>query len=160
MLWHSATSPKPGPILSNLGAPLLGVLMAPPANKARYRSICPSGLAWLGVNLKSGYDDTLSSFKKCYRTRLGNLGHPAVGEDALLLDVSAALDVEVKAEWRITKIDWVEFFESDLKKGGESIHSITRLAKAPPVGEVVLDGVKRSDDHAMLQSERIKWSKI
>ncbi len=65
------------------------------SNKARYRSICPSRLAWLGVNLKGGYDDLLSSFKKCYRTRLGNLGHPAAGEEALLQCISAALEVEI-----------------------------------------------------------------
>ncbi len=46
------------------------------------------------------------------------------------------------------------------KKGGKTIHSITRLAEAPPVGEVTVDGVLRSDDQAMLHEEHDKWSKI
>ena len=54
----------------------------------------------------------------------------------------------------------MEFIENDLKKGGKSVHSITRLSEAPPVGEVTLDGVARSDDHALLQSEHQKWSKL
>ncbi len=50
--------------------------------------------------------------------------------------------------------------ENDLKKGGKSIRSIAKLAEPPPVGEVEIGGVRRSDDQAMLQSEHTKWSKI
>ncbi len=46
------------------------------------------------------------------------------------------------------------------RKGAKSIHSITRLAEVPPVGEVVVNGVLRSDDQAMLHEEHKKWSKI
>ena len=78
----------------------------------------------------------------------------------MLEQVSKALEAEVKTEWGISKQDWVSFIESDLKKGGKSIHSITRLAEPPPVGEVEVGGVKRSDDPAMLQAEHEKWSNI
>ncbi len=70
------------------------------------------------------------------------------------------VDAEVKTEWAMSRADWVEFIESDRKKGGKSIHSINRLAEGPPVGEVVVDGVNRADDSAMLHSEHQKWSKI
>ena len=34
------------------------------------------------------------------------------------------------------------------------------MAEAPPIGEVEVNGVIRSDDQAMLHSEHAKWSKI
>ena len=128
--------------------------------KARFKAISPARLAWLGINLKGKHDEALGVFKKCYRTRLGNLGRAAPEEEGLLGHLCGALEVETKSEWAISRSDWVEFIENDLKKGGKSIHSITRLAEAPPVGEVVVDGVTRSDDQAMLVSEHLKWSTI
>ena len=110
--------------------------------------------------MKGRHDEDLRAFKKCYRTRLGNLGHPAAGEDEVLAKISAALDAEVKTEWGMSRLDWVSFIEEDLKKGGKGVHSITRLAEAPPIGEVEVNGMTRSDDQAMLQSEHAKWSKI
>ena len=70
------------------------------------------------------------------------------------------LEAEVKVEWGLSRADWVEFVENDLKKGGKSIHSTTRLAEVPPIGEVVIDGVLRSDDQALLKAEHEKWAKI
>ena len=128
--------------------------------KARFKSITPARFAWLGTNLKGKHDEALGAFKKCYRTRLGNLGAAAPEEEALLGHLIGELEAETKAEWAISRSDWVEFIENDLKRGGKSIHSITRLAEAPPVGEVLVDGVTRSDDQAMLLGEHQKWSKI
>jgi exonuclease III len=130
------------------------------SSQARFKAITPARIAWLGINLKGKHDEALGAFKKCYRTRLGNLGRAAPEEEALLGQLCGALEAETKSEWAISRSDWVEFIENDIKKGGKSIHSITRLAEAPPVGEVEVGGVTRSDDQAMLHSEHLKWSKI
>ena len=113
-----------------------------------------------GVNRKGKCDEELADAKKGDRSRLGNLGGPAAEENGLLARLSNELDAIIKDEWSISRSDWVEFIEGDLKKGGKSIHSITRLAAPPPVGEVEVGGVTRSDDPAMLQAEHDKWSKI
>ncbi len=61
------------------------------ANKARYKMISPERISWLETHLRGGYDEVLRSFKKCYRTRLGNMGTPAADEQGLLEEVSKAL---------------------------------------------------------------------
>ncbi len=94
----------------------------------------------MATHLKGRYDEVLRSFKKCYRTRLGSIGTPAAEEQGLLEVVCKALEAEVKTEWGISRQDWVSFIEGDLRKGGKSIHSITRLAEPPPVGEVEVGG--------------------
>ncbi len=98
----------------------------------------------------------LASFKKCYRTRLGNFGLTSVEEQTCLEGIVALLETEIKSEWGLSRKDWVEFVEDDPKKGGKTIHSVTRLAEVPPVGEVTVEGVLRSDDQAMLHEEHNK----
>ena len=85
-----------------------------------------------GVNRKGKCDEELADAKKGDRSRLGNLGGPAAEENGLLARLSNELDAIIKDEWSISRSDWVEFIENDLKKGGKSIHSITRLAEPPP----------------------------
>jgi exonuclease III len=160
---HSAERPVPSAALRFMRDRLheaRGASWLNRSNKSRFKAISCGRISWMGSNLKGQYDEDLAAFKKCYRTRLGYAGKPAVGEQGLLDRVKTSLDKEVKTEWGLSRSDWVEFVENDLKKGGKSIHSITRLAEAPPIGEVVIDGIRRSDDQAMLQSEHLKWSKI
>jgi hypothetical protein len=48
-------------------------------------------------------------------------------------------------------VEWNTFVEADLHKGGKCLHTITKLCEVPPVGEVLIDGVVRSDEEAMLK---------
>jgi hypothetical protein len=128
------------------------------SNTTRFKAISPIRLSWLEVNLKGSHDEVLRAFKKCYRTRLGNKGEAATNEQKVLDDTKVLLEAEVRTEWGLSRADWVEFVENDLRKGGKTIHSITRLAEVPPIGEVVIDGVRRSDDQALLRAEHEKWA--
>ncbi len=87
-------------------------------------------------------------------------GKPAPNEDQMLDMINTALEVEIKEEWAVSRTDWVAFVEADINKDGEVMHTITSLAEATPVGEVLIDVVKRTDDEAMLATEHETWAGI